>query len=100
MHNPEQAEVLLLKGKQDEFALEKLIHDPASPDEVLGPHAQQAVEKMLKAVLSGKNVPYRRTHDLTYLLKALRANKIPFPAEFSGIKELNPFAAALRYDDP
>jgi hypothetical protein len=47
MHSREHAELLLHKAQQDEFALEKLIPDPASPDEIIGFHAQQAIEKTL-----------------------------------------------------
>lgn len=57
----ELAELLLRKAAQDEFTLKKLSPDPASPDEVMGFHAQQAIEKMLKAVLSLAEIRYRRT---------------------------------------
>jgi hypothetical protein len=36
----ERAQLLLRKAAQDEFTIEKLISDPASPDEVIGFHAQ------------------------------------------------------------
>jgi len=55
----ELAELLLQKAEQDEFALDKLIPDPNSPDEIIGFHAQQAIEKMLKAVLALAAVRYR-----------------------------------------
>jgi hypothetical protein len=42
-HSREHAELLLHKARQDEFALEKLISDPALPDEIIGFHAQQAI---------------------------------------------------------
>jgi len=50
MPQREHSELLLRKAAQDEFTVEKLIPDPESPDEVIGFHAQQAVEKILKAV--------------------------------------------------
>ena len=40
------------KRKQDQYAMNRLLDDPAAPDEVIGFHAQQAVEKMTKAVLA------------------------------------------------
>jgi len=46
----ELAELLLQKAQQGEFALDKLMPDLDSPDEIIGFHAQQAIEKMLKAV--------------------------------------------------
>ncbi len=93
------AAVLKRKALQDVFTVEKLIGDPASPDEVLGFHAQQAVEKLLKAVLAAHSVPFRRTHDLVELIDLIRANGIAFPGELEEVRRLGPFAAELRYDD-
>lgn len=99
MRPRDSAEVLLRKAKQDGFTVEKLAPDPASPDEILGFHAQQAVEKALKAVLTHKSIRYRLTHDLVELLDLLRENKISFPLEFEEVRHLTPFAAGLRYGD-
>ena len=46
----ELAELLLQKAQQGEFALDKLMPDLDSPDEITGFHAQQAIDKMLRAV--------------------------------------------------
>ena len=43
----ELAELLVRKAAQDEFVIEKLISDPASPEEAIGFHAQQAIEKLI-----------------------------------------------------
>ena len=95
----ERAEILLRKAAQDEFTIAKLLSDPKSPDEVIGFHAQQAMEKMLKAVLSLKSVPYRRTHDLVELIDLLRENRIAFPDDLEDSRHLAPFAVEFRYDD-
>jgi HEPN domain-containing protein len=42
-----QAEILLIKASEDEAAL----HADGNPDAVLGFHAQQAVEKLIKSIL-------------------------------------------------
>lgn len=99
MRSREYAELLLRKAVQDEFTIKKLIPDPASPDEVIGFHAQQAVEKLLKAVLAFASVRYRRTHDLVELIDLLRENRLPLPEGLEDVRRLNPFAAAFRYDD-
>ncbi len=52
----EHAEFLLRKAAKDERALETLHADPGSADEVVGFHAQQAAEKLLKAVLRGRDI--------------------------------------------
>ena len=42
-----QAQILLIKAAEDEAAL----HADGNPESVLGYHAQQAVEKLIKALL-------------------------------------------------
>jgi len=98
-HSREHAELLVRKARQDEFAMEKLIPDPASPDEIIGFHAQQAVEKSLKAVLTNSAIYYGRTHNLGQLVGLVRANGISFPEELEEVGRLTPFAARFRYSD-
>ncbi len=95
----EYAELLLRKAEQDEFTIEKLIDDPQSPDEIIGFHAQQAVEKLLKAVLAFHEIRYRKTHDLVELIDLLRENNVTFPDELEEIRWLSPFATEFRYDE-
>lgn len=52
MKRLEMVQVLLHKAAQDEAVLETLVADPKFDDETVGFHAQQAVEKLLKAWLS------------------------------------------------
>ncbi len=62
-------------------------------------HAQQAVEKSLKAVLTMRQVSFPRTHNLEELanLVADQGDALPLPPrEF---RRLNPFAVQFRYDD-
>jgi len=99
MHSRELAELLLRKACLDEFVVEKLVSDPASPDEVIGFHTQQAIEKMLKAVLALHAVRFGRVHNLGVLLDLLRDRHVPFPGEFEEVRRLTPFAANLRYED-
>jgi HEPN domain-containing protein len=98
-HSRELAELLLRKAEQDEFALDKLIPDLDSPDEIIGFHAQQAIEKMLKAVLALAAVRYRWSHDLVELLDLLRKNSISYPEALEEITALTPFATMLRYEE-
>ena len=98
-HSREHAQLLLRKARQDEFALEKLIADPSVPDEIIGFHAQQAIEKTLKAVLTNCGLSYGRTHNLGELLKLLGASGFPLPEEFQETRRLTPFAVDFRYED-
>lgn len=52
------------KARSDEIALEKLADDPDVPDDLIGFHAQQALEKLLKAALAHAGVAPPRIHDL------------------------------------
>ena len=69
-----------------------------SDDEAVGFHAQQAVEKCLKAVLSLHQIPFRKTHDLGELIDLLSDAGKPTPPEATELEFLNPFAVTFRYD--
>lgn len=62
-------------------------------------HAQQAIEKSLKAVLFLHQIESRRTHDLVQLAQLLRQHGVEPPATDEQMSRLNPFAVMLRYDD-
>ena len=98
MRSAELARLLLQKAKQDQYAMNYLLDDPAAPDEVIGFHAQQAVEKMTKAVLATHAVDYRRTHQLEELVAILDDSGISYPPELSEAIALTPFAVEFRYD--
>jgi hypothetical protein len=87
------------KASGDEIVLVRLIEDDDVPDDSLGFHAQQAVEKMIKAVLASNGVPYERTHNITYLLTLLDSSKIPRPKEADSLPDRTPWAAGFRYSD-
>ncbi len=95
----QQARVLMRKAAEDEFILAKLLPDPASPDSG-GFHAQQAAEKLLKAVLNIRQVSYRRTHEIAELLDLLERAGVKLPDGLHELKRLTPFAVEYRYDDP
>ena len=67
--SPEHARLMMEKAMEDQVALERLAEIPSVADAVIGFHAQQAVEKMLKAVLSLGAISYGRTHDLEHLME-------------------------------
>lgn len=62
-------------------------------------HAQQAVEKCVKAVLFSRTVEFRRTHDLTELSDLLERDGVRIPVASDWLKALNPFAVAFRYEE-
>ena len=98
MHELELAEILFKKAGQDEFILKKLIKYSDAPDEGIGFHGQQAIEKLVKAVLIIHHVEYPRTHDLAALVRLLKKHAIPYPECLDDALELTPYAVEFRYD--
>ncbi len=68
-------------------------------DAVLGFHAQQAVEKALKALLVNSGWELRRTHDLWFLLQQAAGLDIQLPDLAASAHWLTPWAVELRYDE-
>lgn len=60
-------------------------------------HAQQCVEKYLKAVLQEANIPFGKTHDLDVLLEQCRSHLPSLVAIKQDIVELSSFAVEIRY---
>ena len=93
------AHLLLRKASADLAAIRALAADAEPHDEAIGFHAQQAVEKALKAVLALSELPSPRTQDLTYLVELLHAHGINVPATIAEPEWLSPWAVTTRYDD-
>ena len=75
----------------------------AFADEVFGFHAQQAVEKALKAWLCKLGTEYPKTHDLDELFALLADSGVQVPVEFGALRDLVDFAVQYRYaafDEP
>lgn len=94
----ELARALLRKAADDLYVVERLAADVNAPNWVLGFHAQQAVEKALKAVLSFHRVEFPRTHNLSMLLALLRRAGLPLPSHEEALGDLIPFGVAMRYE--
>jgi HEPN domain-containing protein len=91
------ARILLDAWEQDLRACEVLSGAPGINDSVVGFHAQQAVEKALKAVLADAGITFRRTHDISELLDLLTDHAVEPPPHADWLDELNPYAVAIRY---
>jgi HEPN domain-containing protein len=90
--------ILLSKARNDALALGKLAPDPEVADEIVGFHAQQTIEKALKAVLEARGVDYPYTHDLARLFQLLDQSG-GGPGGRDDALALNPWAAEFRYGD-
>jgi HEPN domain-containing protein/predicted nucleotidyltransferase len=95
--NQDIAKTLLEKAKVD-FESARILSQHLNQMESIGFHAQQAVEKALKAVLAYRDVHFPRTHDLGEILKMLVANGIGFDERLNEAVKLNEFAVDMRYD--
>ncbi len=84
---------------RDIYAFTVLKKEPEVHLSVVYFHVQQAVEKLLKAVLFSAQIEFRRTHDLTELAYLLQQNDIKLPVTIMQLARLNPFAVTYRYDD-
>jgi HEPN domain-containing protein len=69
------------------------------PDGPFGFHVQQAIEKLLKALLCQLQIDYRFTHDLEQLVLLLRSAGIEIPEPLLNLGLIGHYAVAHRYDD-
>jgi HEPN domain-containing protein len=70
------------------------------PTAIFGFHAQQATEKLLKALICEHNSKYARTHVIEALILHLQALREPLPELPWDIAALTDYAVEFRYDDP
>lgn len=90
-------QVLLGLARDDELAAKSLLSVEGVTDAILGFHAQQAVEKSLKAVLAFREVEFPFSHDLDGLLELCQGRGIEVPEKLSDVDNLSPYGVQLRY---
>lgn len=98
MRDIDGARMLLSLARKDLATMLAVRNISEVGDEVFGFHAQQAVEKALKAWLSALGIPYPFTHSLSALLGLIEdeagADEI---GQFRNLKFLGAFAVQFRY---
>lgn len=83
---------------RSDYDLAVLINDQSDAfSEQICFHAQQAVEKALKAVLTNKNIEFPLIHDIRELIAIAEENGIDIPNEVRSADELTPYAVETRY---
>lgn len=92
-----QTALLLKKSAANEQALASA--DLERLPGVFGFQAQQAVEKLLKALLQEIGVRYRWTHDIAEVVRLVEQHDQPLPATPIPLARLTAFAVEFRYDD-
>ncbi|MGC1164885.1 MAG: HEPN domain-containing protein [Solirubrobacterales bacterium] len=63
----------------------------------MGFHAQQAVEKSLKAAIASRGLEFPFTHDIGLLMQLCEDAGFELSADLADADRLTPYAAALRY---
>ena len=97
MKEADLARNLLSSAQKDLKAIRNMTDSGIFADEVFGFHAQQAVEKTLKAWIALLGGQYPFVHDLDALLNTLQ--KLGADVEtLRNIIELNAFAVQFRYE--
>jgi HEPN domain-containing protein len=94
-----EARALLHAAGQDWKTVELLLLHPDAPVSSVCFHAQQYLEKVMKAVLVSNAVVFRRTHDLEKLADLLEQQGLDLPLSRAQLRRLNPFAVTIRYED-
>lgn len=97
MKDIEHARMMLDLAMRDFKALGGMADTAVFDDGVFGFHAQQAVEKSIKAWLAILGAQYPKTHDLRLLLNLLQGQGVDV-APFFGLVEYNIYAVQFRYD--
>lgn len=95
----DSGQVLARKASEDAKAARLLAGNEQISDEIVGFHAQQAVEKWLKAVMADRQLPENRIHDIGRLLQILEKSGIALPGNAGQLDELTEYAVPMRYDE-
>jgi HEPN domain-containing protein len=98
MSDPEHARLMLQLARDDLVALEELRASQRISPAIFGFHAQQAVEKALKAWLSLLGVTYPWRHELGELFDLLEGQGATTASDFRHLQSLTPFGVQFRYE--
>jgi HEPN domain-containing protein len=77
-----------------------LADDTDIDDNIVGFHAQQAVEKALKVALVLQDADLPLSHDLKFLVRQVGESGVEPPDSLVAAQWLTSWAAELRYDEP
>jgi HEPN domain-containing protein len=93
----DHARQLLAMAEADHMALTHMLDVRAFPEQIFGFHAQQAIEKGLKAWISVLRRPYPKSHDLSVLVGVLEQAGADL-ADFPELEDYTAFAVQYRYE--
>lgn len=93
----DHATQLLDMARRDHTALAHMLDGDVFSEEVFGFHAQQAIEKALKAWITVLHLVYPKTHDVSALVKILTGSEADLSA-FKELEDYTVFAVQYRYE--
>lgn len=67
------------------------------PLEIICYHSQQAAEKLLKALLTAKDISFNKSHDLTYLFDLYGDTSTESSKIYEACARLTPYGVSVRY---
>jgi HEPN domain-containing protein len=91
------ARELIGLARDDRAAAAALLEVGVVSDAIVGFHAQQAVEKALKAVLAAASADFPFTHNIALLMQLCDDAGIELLASLGDADLLTPYGVALRY---
>lgn len=97
MNSRDAASDLLALAREDLSSARALYAAEGISERPVGFHAQQAVEKALKAVLALHDAEFPFTHDIAVLIELSEDAGFEIPRDLADSDHLTPYAAALRY---
>lgn len=104
MRDLKSASLMLALARRDARTAQRMLAPGEFVDEVFGFHAQQAVEKALKAWIACEGLTYPTSHDLMALYEILLDHGAERVRVYEHLTDLTVFAVQFRYaffdDDP
>ena len=95
----EEETAALIRLAHDDLIAAKILFEKDGPSSKICFHAQQTVEKGLKAILIRKGTPIRKIHDLVELTELVQDLSLTLPVDGDMVALLNLYAVKARYDD-
>ena len=98
MNDLDHARLLAVMARKDFNAIEAMQDRQKFAEEIFGFHAQQAIEKGLKAWLASRSMAYPLRHDLDELFKLLEKQRVEV-SQFRPLASFTEFAVDMRYEE-
>ncbi len=97
MNQLDLAHQFLEKARDDQVAMTEFADSRKIADHIVGFHAQQVVEKSLKAVLASRGVRFPWVHDVRLLIDMVADAGVPIPEGLEEATFLTTYAVDMRY---